>query len=58
MNVAVRKPVTQVDAGALKARAAQLRGKIIDMSHAAKSAARAAPPAYPMNPANFRCWDA
>jgi len=38
MNVAVRKPVTQVDAGALKARAAQLRGKIIDMSHAAQAA--------------------
>src|SRR6266849_10654998 len=38
MNVAVRKPVTQVDAGALKLRAAQLRGKIIDMSHAAQAA--------------------
>ena len=38
MNVAVRKPVTQVDAGALKARAVQLRGKIIDMSHAAQAA--------------------
>ena len=38
MNVAVRKPVTQVDAGALKARAARLRGKIIDMSHAAQAA--------------------
>jgi transketolase len=38
MNVAVRKPVKQVDVGALKARAAQLRGKIIDMSHAAQAA--------------------
>ena len=38
MNVAVRKPATQVDAGALKVLAAQLRGKIIDMSHAAQAA--------------------
>src|SRR6202047_4123997 len=38
MNVAVRKPASQVDADALKVRAAQLRGKIIDMSHAAQAA--------------------
>ncbi len=38
MNVAVRKAATQADAGALKLRAAQLRGKIIDMSHAAQAA--------------------
>jgi transketolase len=38
MNVAVRKPASRADVGALKARAAQLRGKIIDMSHAAQAA--------------------
>src|SRR6202158_6586706 len=38
MNVAVRKPATEAEAGALKLRAAQLRGKIIDMSHAAQAA--------------------
>src|SRR5260370_11737614 len=38
MNVAVRKPATRAEAGALKIRAAQLRGKIIDMSHAAQAA--------------------
>ena len=38
MNVAVRKPPAQIDAGALKLQAARLRGKIIDMSHAAQAA--------------------
>src|SRR6266404_3324150 len=38
MNVAVRKPATQTEAGALKLQAAQLRGKIIEMSHAAQAA--------------------
>jgi transketolase len=38
MNVAVRKPATQAEAGALKLHAAQLRGKIIEMSHAAQAA--------------------
>src|SRR6202521_351705 len=38
MNVAVRKPATLVDVGALKVLAAQLRGKIIDMSHASQAA--------------------
>jgi len=38
MNVAVRKPATQTEAGALKLHAAQLRGKIIEMSHAAQAA--------------------
>jgi transketolase len=38
MNVAVRNAATQADAGALKLRAAQLRGKIIEMSHAAQAA--------------------
>src|SRR6266480_193956 len=38
MNVAVRKPATQTEAGTLKLQAAQLRGKIIEMSHAAQAA--------------------
>jgi len=38
MNVAVRKAATEADGGALKKRAAQLRGKIIEMSHAAQAA--------------------
>ena len=38
MNVAVRKTAGQPDAGALKAQAARLRGKIIEMSHAAQAA--------------------
>ena len=38
MNVAVRRAATEADTGALKKRAAQLRGKIIDMSHAAQAA--------------------
>src|SRR5436190_167269 len=38
MNVAVRKRATQAEAGALRIRAAQLRGKIIEMSHAAQAA--------------------
>src|SRR6202000_2872269 len=38
MNVAVRNAATQADAGALKLRAAQLRGKVIEMSHAAQAA--------------------
>src|SRR5882672_7504514 len=38
MNVAVRKAATQADAGALKLRAAQLRGKVIEMSHKAQAA--------------------
>ena len=38
MNVAIRKPALRADVGALKARAAQLRGKIIDMSHMAQAA--------------------
>src|SRR3984957_17741088 len=38
MNVAVRKAAGQPDAGALKLQAARLRGKIIEMSHAAQAA--------------------
>lgn len=39
MNVAVRKKAAEApDVGALKSIAAQLRGKVIDMSHAAQSA--------------------
>src|ERR1700687_1862536 len=38
MNFAARKPATQAEASALKLRAAQLRGKIIEMSHAAQAA--------------------
>src|SRR3981081_1682195 len=38
MNVAVRKHATKAEASALKLRAAQLRGKIINMSHAAQAA--------------------
>jgi len=38
MNVAVRKRATQAEAGALRIRAAQVRGKIIEMSHAAQAA--------------------
>src|ERR1700730_2219838 len=38
MNVAVRTTAGQVDADALKLHAARLRGKIIEMSHAAQAA--------------------
>ena len=38
MNVAVRNTAAQVDAGALKLQAARLRGKVIEMSHAAQAA--------------------
>src|SRR5258707_15765149 len=38
MRFACPKAATQAEAGALKLRAAQLRGKIIDMSHAAQAA--------------------
>ena len=38
MNVAVRGHVTRADAAALEITAAQLRGRIIDMSHAAQAA--------------------
>src|SRR5579863_8677350 len=38
MNVAVRTTGGQADAAALKAQAAKLRGKIIEMSHAAQAA--------------------
>jgi len=38
MNVAVRNRATQAEAGALRIRAAQVRGKIIEMSHAAQAA--------------------
>ena len=38
MNVAVRSTATQPDHAALKAQAARLRGKIIEMSHAAQAA--------------------
>ena len=38
MNVAVRTPAPRVDAAALKHTAAQLRGRIIAMSHAAQAA--------------------
>jgi transketolase len=38
MNVAVRLPTARADAAALKATAAQLRGRIIAMSHAAQAA--------------------
>ena len=38
MNVAVRTTTAPVDAGALKLQAARLRGKIIEMSHAAQAA--------------------
>jgi len=38
MNVAVRTPAPRVDAAALKLTAAQLRGRIIAMSHAAQAA--------------------
>ncbi len=38
MNVVVRKPDNRIDAGALKRQAARLRGKVIEMSHAAQAA--------------------
>src|SRR6201987_5018551 len=38
MNVAVRNTAPPIDAGALKLKAAQLRGKVIEMSHAAQAA--------------------
>src|ERR1700749_5233320 len=38
MNVAVRSTRAEPDAGALKGQAARLRGKIIEMSHAAQAA--------------------
>src|SRR6202035_5405717 len=38
MNLAVRPPAGQPDAGALRLQAARLRGKIIEMSHAAQAA--------------------
>ena len=38
MNVAVRTTGGQADAAALKLQAARLRGKIIEMSHAAQAA--------------------
>ena len=38
MNVVVSRHVSQVDAAALKVTAAQLRGRIIEMSHAAQAA--------------------
>ena len=38
MNVAVRSPAARADAAALKVTAAQLRGRIIGMSHAAQAA--------------------
>ncbi len=38
MNVAVRNTAPPIDAAALKARAALLRGKVIEMSHAAQAA--------------------
>jgi transketolase len=38
MNVAVRLPTARADAAALKVTAAQLRGRIIAMSHAAQAA--------------------
>ena len=38
MNVAVRKPGNRIDAATLKHQAAQLRGKVIEMSHAAQAA--------------------
>src|SRR5579871_7024735 len=38
MNVAVRGSGNRIDAAALKRQAAQLRGKVIEMSHAAQAA--------------------
>ena len=38
MNIVVRKPGAGIDAGDLGRRAAELRGKIIEMSHAAQAA--------------------
>ena len=38
MNVAIREKAAAIDAGALSAQAARLRGKIIEMSHAAQAA--------------------
>jgi transketolase len=38
MNIAVRNTAPPIDAGALKAQAALLRGKVIEMSHAAQAA--------------------
>ena len=38
MNVVVRKPAGGIDASALQRQAAELRGKIIEMSHAAQAA--------------------
>jgi transketolase len=38
MNVAVRKAIAEIDAVALRRRAAELRGRIIEMSHAAQAA--------------------
>src|ERR1700758_5388776 len=38
MNIVVRKPGGRIDAEALSRRAAQLRGKVIEMSHAAQAA--------------------
>ena len=38
MNILVRKPGVGIDAAALSRRAAELRGKVIEMSHAAQAA--------------------
>lgn len=38
MNIVVRKPNVGIDAAALRRRAAELRGKVIEMSHAAQAA--------------------
>ena len=38
MNIVVRKPGSVIDAAALSRRAAELRGKVIEMSHAAQAA--------------------
>jgi transketolase len=38
MNIVVRKPGGRIDAEALSRRAAELRGKVIEMSHAAQAA--------------------
>jgi transketolase len=38
MNIVVRKPGSTIDAAALARRAAELRGKVIEMSHAAQAA--------------------
>jgi transketolase N-terminal domain/subunit len=38
MNIVVRKQGSGIDAAALSRRAAELRGKVIEMSHAAQAA--------------------